>query len=245
MKQFGLLGKNISYSFSKGYFTEKFKQLGLTDYRYDVFDLQDISQISTLFQQENLIGFNVTIPYKEHIINYLDELSNAAKEISAVNCVLLKNDKKIGFNTDVIGFKNSFVPLLESHHKKAIILGNGGASKAVAYVLNELKIPFLEVSRTGKFLFAELNDELINEHQIIINTTPVGTFPNVEYYPEIPTKNISKQHLVYDLIYNPERTKLLEISENQGAKIKNGLEMLYKQADAAWEIWNEYVFTKK
>ncbi len=238
MKQFGLLGKNISYSFSKAYFTEKFKQLGLKDCNYDIFDLQDINQIVMLFQQQNLIGFNVTIPYKEKIISYLDELSDAAKEISAVNCVLLKNNKKIGFNTDVIGFKNSFLPLLETHHKKAIILGNGGASKAVAYVLNELKISFLEVSRRGNFLFSELNDDLINEHRIIINTTPVGTFPNIEHYPEIPMKNIGKQHLVYDLIYNPEKTKLLEISENQGAKIKNGLEMLYKQADAAWEIWN-------
>lgn len=239
MKQFGLIGKNISYSFSKDYFTKKFEELGLSDFQYDVFDLQEISEVTSLFQNKNLIGFNITIPYKEQIISYLDELSDAAKEISAVNCVLLQNNKKIGFNTDVIGFKNSFIPLLESHHKKALILGNGGASKAVAYVLNNLEIPYLIISRKGEFLFSELNDDLIKEHQIIINTTPVGTFPNVENYPEIPTKNIGKQHLVYDLIYNPKKTKLLEISESQGAKIKNGLEMLYKQADAAWEIWNE------
>lgn len=242
MRQFGLIGRNISYSFSKSYFAEKFKNENIVDAVYNVFDLKQIDEVEKVFETEGLIGFNVTIPYKQEIIPFLDELSPQAKSIGAVNTVLIKDGKRIGHNTDCYGFHHSLEPLLESHHKKALVLGNGGAAKAVYYILDLLQIKYKIVSRAKSdnyLTYEELDEEVINNHQIIINCSPVGTFPNVENSPSLPYQLINEKHLLYDLIYNPPLTKFLENGKNQGAKIKNGHEMLILQAEKAWDIWNK------
>lgn len=239
MKKFGLIGKNIAYSFSESYFNDKFRKESILDSAYQLFDLKSISEIDELFQLENLKGFNVTIPYKEEIISYLDELSPEAGKIGAVNCVKIQNNKKIGFNTDAVGFENSLKPLLEKHHQKALILGDGGAAKAVKFALTKLDIEFKSVTRKGELKFSDLNQEIISTHQLIINCTPVGTFPDLETSPDIPYEFLTDSHLLYDLIYNPEKTKFLQLGETQGAKIKNGYEMLVLQAEKSWEIWNQ------
>ena len=242
MRQFGLIGRNISYSFSKSYFADKFINENIVDAVYNVFDLQQIDEIEKVFATEGLVGFNVTIPYKQEIIPFLDELSPEAKAIGAVNTVLIKNGKRIGHNTDCYGFHHSILPLLDSHHKKALVLGNGGAAKAVFYILDELNIAYKIVSRTtleNQFTYDDLDEEIISQHQIIINCSPVGTFPNIENAPLLPYQFISEKHLLYDLIYNPPVTKFLENGQNNGAKIKNGHEMLVLQAEKAWKIWNK------
>lgn len=241
MRQFGLLGKGIAYSFSKSYFTDKFKHENIIDCVYDVFDLKTIDEVDGLFELTDLIGFNVTIPYKQEIIPYLDELSPEAKAIGAVNTVLLCNGKKIGHNTDYFGFKKSLEPLLNEEHKKALILGFGGAAMAVAYSLSELDIPYRVVSRNpkdGDLSYDDLDETIMNEHQLIINCSPVGTFPNITQAPTIPYNYISRKHLLYDLIYNPSKTEFLRLGEEKGAIIQNGHEMLILQADKSWEIWN-------
>ncbi len=238
MKRFGLIGRNISYTFSEKYFAEKFKTENITDSTYEIFDLQDISAIEKLIQNKNLKGFNVTIPYKEQILPYLDELSKETIEIEAVNCVKIQNGRKIGFNTDVYGFEESLKPLLEPHHQNALILGDGGAAKAVCFVLAKLNIPYKTVSRKGIFNYEDLTREEIENHQIIINCTPVGTFPEVNDAPKIPYEFLTKKHLLYDLIYNPVSTRFLLFGEQKAAKTKNGLEMLRLQAEKSWEIWN-------
>ena len=242
MRQFGLIGRNISYSFSKSYFADKFINENIVDAVYNVFDLQQIDEVEKVFATEGLVGFNVTIPYKQEIIPFLDELSPEAKVIGAVNTVLIKNGKRIGHNTDCYGFHHSILPLLDSHHKKALVLGNGGAAKAVFYILDELNIAYKIVSRTtleNQFTYDDLDEEIISQHQIIINCSPVGTFPNIENAPLLPYQFISEKHLLYDLIYNPPVTKFLENGQNNGAKIKNGHEMLVLQAEKAWKIWNK------
>ena len=242
MRQFGLIGRNISYSFSKSYFADKFINENIVDAVYNVFDLQQIDAVEKVFATEGLVGFNVTIPYKQEIIPFLDELSPEAKAIGAVNTVLIKNGKRIGHNTDCYGFHHSILPLLDSHHKKALVLGNGGAAKAVFYILDELNIAYKIVSRSileNQFTYDDLDEEIISQHQIIINCSPVGTFPNIENAPLLPYQFISEKHLLYDLIYNPPVTKFLENGQNNGAKIKNGHEMLVLQAEKAWKIWNK------
>ena len=242
MRQFGLIGRNISYSFSKSYFADKFINENIVDAVYNVFDLKQIDEVEKVFATEGLVGFNVTIPYKQEIIPFLDELSPEAKAIGAVNTVLIKNGKRIGHNTDCYGFHHSILPLLDSHHKKALVLGNGGAAKAVFYILDELNIAYKIVSRTtleNQFTYDDLDEEIISQHQIIINCSPVGTFPNIENAPLLPYQFISEKHLLYDLIYNPPVTKFLENGQNNGAKIKNGHEMLVLQAEKAWKIWNK------
>lgn len=241
MKHFGLIGRNISYSFSKGYFADKFKKENIVGTTYDVFDLQDIQEVQKVFEIEGLKGFNVTIPYKQEIISYLDELSPEAEVIGAVNTVLLKNGKRIGYNTDCFGFKTSLQPLLEIHHTKALVLGFGGAAKAVIYVLKQLGIDYQIISRNkaaNNLTYDELNESILNEYSIIINCSPIGTFPNVNEAPKIPYQFINKNHLLYDLIYNPEVTQFLNNGLRNGAKIKNGYEMLVQQAEKSWEIWN-------
>ncbi len=242
MRQFGLIGRNISYSFSKSYFADKFKNENIVDAVYNVFDLQHIDEVEKVFATKDLVGFNVTIPYKQDIIPFLDELSPEAKAIGAVNTVFIKNGKKIGHNTDCYGFHQSILPLIEPHHKQALVLGNGGAAKAVFYILDQLNIPYKIVSRTATehhLGYDQLNEEIISQHQIIINCSPVGTFPDVEKAPLLPYQYITSNHLLYDLIYNPPVTKFLENGQNNGAKIKNGHEMLVLQAEKAWEIWNK------
>ena len=243
MSKFGLLGKNISYSFSKSYFEEKFAILGLP-HTYDNFDMDSISEFPSILKNNpDLVGLNVTIPYKEQIIPLLDEISEKAKDIGAVNTISISKSGHLkGYNTDYYGFKKSIEPLLKPHHKNALILGTGGASKAIAYTLKELNILFDFVSRTSndksKFNYNELTESIISSHPIIINCTPVGTHPKVNDCPNIPYDGISKNHLLYDLIYNPLQTKFLICGELKGADICNGLEMLELQAEKAWEIWD-------
>lgn len=239
MKNFGLIGKNIAYSFSESHFHDKFRKENITNSTYQLFDLKSISEVEELFQTKELKGFNVTIPYKEEIIPYLDELSPEAQKIGAVNCVKIQNNKKIGFNTDAFGFENSLQPLLEKHHQKALILGDGGAAKAVKFILTKLEIDYQSVTRKGELRFPDLDKEIISEHPLIINCTPVGTFPDLEASPDIPYQFITTSHLLYDLIYNPEKTKFLQLGEIKGAKIKNGYEMLVLQAEKSWEIWSQ------
>lgn len=241
--KFGLLGKDIDYSFSRGYFTKKFNDENLP-YSYVNFDLKDISEFEDIFKtSENLKGLNVTIPYKETIIPYLDKLNKRAKEIGAVNTIKIsKKGKLTGYNTDYYGFKKSLEPHLKEHHKRALILGTGGASKAIAYALKKLKIDYNFVSRTkqnsAKFSYADLNDTIIASHQILINCTPIGTFPNINAYPDIPYNGISNNHILYDLIYNPAETKFLNFGAIKEATIINGEKMLELQAEKSWVVWN-------
>ncbi len=240
--QFGLVGKNISYSFSKGYFGEKFEKLNLEDYSYDNLDFQNIEDFPEFIKQNPTIsGLNVTIPYKEAIIPFLDKLSKRAIEIGAVNTIkITKSGKLKGFNTDYIGFQKSIEPLLNENHKKALILGTGGASKAVAYAMKQLEIPYLFVTRNdiGDAIgYNQINEKTFEEFQIIINCTPVGTFPNTNSCPEIPYEYFTTNHLAFDLIYNPAETLFLKKAKEQGAIVKNGLEMLTLQAEKSWDIW--------
>ncbi|MFK7000946.1 shikimate dehydrogenase family protein [Flavobacterium oreochromis] len=245
MKKLGLLGRNISYSFSKNYFKDKFQNESLTSFfSYDNYDIQKIDEFKNIIINEpNLIGLNVTIPYKEEIIPLLDRLSETAKYIGAVNTIKINSKKElIGDNTDFYGFQESLIPLLCDHHKKALILGTGGASKAIAYALKNLGIEYLFVSRKqslNTISYNELNASIITEYNIIINCTPLGTYPNIKDCPSIPYEFITSNHLVYDLIYNPEKTTFLIKAKEKGAIIKNGYEMLVLQAEKAWEIWNQ------
>ncbi len=237
MKTFGLIGKNISYSFSRNYFNNKFKNQNISNTQYINFDIDNLSELNNIFKINNC-GFNVTIPYKETIIPYLDSLDFHAQKIGAVNTIKIENGKKIGFNTDWIGFKKSLQPLLKPHHTKALILGTGGASKAIIYALEELQIKTLVISRTGKITYEDLSEEIIKNHTIIINCTPLGTFPNVNQSPNMPYNFLTNNHLAYDLIYNPAETLFLKKCKENGAIVKNGLEMLEIQAEEAWNIWN-------
>ncbi|MGV6832745.1 MAG: shikimate dehydrogenase family protein [bacterium] len=239
--KFGLIGKNIDYSFSRGYFSKKFENEGF-DHSYENFDLADISEFESVLKVKDLKGLNVTIPYKEAIIPYLDSIHKKATKIGAVNTIkITKKGKLKGYNTDYYGFKKSLEPLLKSHHDAALILGTGGASKAIKQVLKKLGIVTRFVSRNaGKdiaFTYDTLTDHIIEEHNIIVNCTPLGTYPNIEAHPNIPYQGITSQHLVYDLIYNPEVTTFLKKSKKEGAVIQNGLRMLQLQAEKSWEIW--------
>ncbi|WP_228235480.1 shikimate dehydrogenase family protein [Allomuricauda sp. M10] len=239
--RFGLLGRNISYSFSQGYFTQKFKDLGLSNYSYENFDIQKIEEIVDILSQEHLRGFNVTIPYKEEIIPYLGELDAKAEKIGAVNTIKIAENSLKGFNTDAFGFQKSLEPFLKPHHTKALILGTGGASKAVRFVLDELGITNIYVSRQkkqGQLTYEDLSQSIVEEHTVIINCTPLGTHPNISNKPDIPYSFLNENHLLYDLIYNPDKTTFLALGEAQGAHICNGLQMLKLQAEKAWEIWN-------
>ena len=246
MRKFGLIGHPLKHSFSKKYFTEKFEKEGMTNCQYELFDIEEVSKIRKILDENpELEGINVTIPYKEQIIPYLDDLEAGCKAIGAVNTLKIKVGKLTGYNTDYIGFKESLVKWLGARQLKAMVLGTGGASRAVKQALKDLDIPFLMVSRNkGKSFasvqYADLANQtnLMDEYKLIINTTPLGTFPNTDGMPEIPLHLITNQHMVYDLVYNPERTLLMQSAEAKGANTKNGLEMLFLQAEASWEIWN-------
>ncbi|TCK66725.1 shikimate dehydrogenase [Winogradskyella wandonensis] len=241
--KFGLIGKDIDYSFSRGYFAKKFHAENLP-HTYVNFDLQNISQFpSVITNSDNLKGLNVTIPYKEAVIPHLDKLNKRAKKIGAVNTIKIsKKGKLIGYNTDYHGFKNSLQPHLKKHHKKALIFGTGGASKAIAYVLSKLGIDYYFVSRSKKegvtYTYSDLTDTIIQKHLVLINCSPVGTFPNINECPDIPYGGITHNHILYDLIYNPEETKFLNIGAYKNAKTINGLKMLELQAEKSWAIWN-------
>lgn len=245
-KLFGLVGKNISYSFSKGYFANKFEKQGLTNCNYVNFDIKSIKDFLKIIHQNKfeLKGANVTIPYKEEIIPFLDKVSKSANKIGAVNTIkITKKGFLKGYNTDVFGFENAIKPLLNKHHKRALILGTGGASKAVAFVLKRNKIKYKFVSRNPKIKkeisYKDLDEVFINRYKIIINCTPLGTHPNIKESPNIPYKFLTSKHLLFDLIYNPAETSFLSKGKEQGATIKNGLEMLELQAEKSWEIWNK------
>ncbi len=242
-KKFGLIGKHISYSFSQDYFTKKFEALDLLNYSYENFDLEKISEFKEqVLAKEDLKGLNVTIPYKEKILNYLDLLDKKAEKIGAVNTIKFTKKGLKGYNTDAYGFKKSLAPLLTKKHKKALILGTGGASKAVAFVLHELNISYKFVSRNplkNEFSYQDLDEDIFLNYSIIVNCTPIGTYPNVEEKPAIPYEFITSNHVMFDLIYNPEKTAFLHEGELKGASISNGYKMLEFQAEKAWEIWNK------
>lgn len=244
MRTFGLIGYPLSHSFSKLHFTGKFEREAITDTKYELFPLPEIEQIEQLLKDETLEGLNVTIPYKIAILPFVDKLDAAAAEIGAVNCLKIAHASGrrfiMGYNTDAYGFEASLTPLLQTHHTKALILGDGGAASAVKYVLKKLGISYLSVLRKpkiGAVQYKEIDEALLDSHSVIINTTPLGTFPNVNDCPQIPYEFVNAKHLAYDLVYNPEETLFLKMVKEKGGTTKNGLEMLQLQAERAWEIW--------
>ena len=242
--RYGLVGKDISYSFSQGYFNDKFNKLKLTDYQYQNFDIDNIDKFPKIFSEsENIKGLNVTIPYKEEVLSYLDEIDEEAAKIGAVNTIkILKNNKLKGFNTDVYGFEMSISKILKSHHKKALILGTGGASKAIKFVFQKLNIEVLSVSRNPKnaneISYKDLSESILSDYTVIVNCSPVGTHPNIKECPNIPYVFLSSKHLLFDLIYNPTQTLFLKKGLEKGSAICDGYQMLELQAEKAWEIWN-------
>ncbi|MBT6744988.1 MAG: shikimate dehydrogenase [Flavobacteriales bacterium] len=241
MKSFGLIGQTLSHSFSKKYFKHKFSIDGISNCDYNLYELETIKDFSKLIQRQNFSGLNVTMPYKEHVIPFLDELTPEAKSIGAVNCIEFANNKLIGHNTDAYGFRKSLCPLLKNTNNNALILGSGGASKAVKFVLNNLNINSRFVSRkpTTKSLgYKNLSSATIASHKLIINTTPLGTYPNINSLPSIPYEGITKEHILFDLVYNPDETAFLTKGKMMGCIIKNGREMLELQAEKSWAIWN-------
>ena len=244
-KVFGLIGGAVSHSFSKSYFDEKFFREGLRDYHYELFPLKNITDLEPLLKDtKGLTGLNVTIPYKEQVIQYLDEVDSFAKKIGAVNVIKIKDGKLKGYNTDSEAFYETIEKWVPKDKKmKALILGTGGSSKAVQEALKKLKIEFNLVSREAKkgiltYNYLDKNPKVVSESLLIINTTPLGMSPNTEATPDIDFEHIGPDHFVYDLIYNPARTLFLQKAEMRGATIKNGLEMLHIQAEKSWLIWN-------
>jgi len=247
MKTYGLIGFPLSHSFSKKYFTEKFEQEGISDKQYELFPIEDVQSLTDLLtENETLQGLNVTIPHKVNVLPFLNEIEEAAEKIGAVNCICIRRFEGEtylkGFNTDAYGFEESLKPLLTAHHEKALVFGNGGAAKAVKYVLEKLNIPYQVVVRNpaeGTILYSDITDEILSSHKLLINTTPLGMSPNINLFPEINYSRLTNHHLAYDLVYNPLETLFLTKAAARGAQIKNGLEMLYKQAEKAWAIWNK------
>ena len=242
--KFGILGKNISYSFSPKYFAEKFEKLGLLDHKYLTFDIPEIEEFPFILyhKEHEFRGINVTIPYKESVMRYMDALNEDAQEIGAVNTIKIMDDNTlVGYNTDYYGFSKSIEPLIKEHHKKALILGTGGASKAIAYALKKMDISYKFVSRNvadNAFLYSLLTKEILKEYTLIVNCSPIGTHPNIDECPNIPYQFLTDQHLLYDLIYNPAETKFLRQGRENGAATKSGIDMLALQAEKSWEIWN-------
>lgn len=246
MKTYGLIGFPLSHSFSKKFFSDKFEKEQIADCKYELFPIEKAESIHSLIvDHPSLCGLNVTIPHKVSVLSLVDELDIAAAEIGAVNCIHIKrvDNKPVlkGYNTDAYGFEESLKPLLERHHQRALIFGDGGAAKAVKYVLEQLKIPYLVVVRTktaNAIHYDEVTADILATHQILINTTPLGMSPNYDSCPPIAYNDLTADHLAYDLVYNPEEPLFLAKAKEQGAKIKNGLEMLYLQAERSWYIWN-------
>ncbi|MCX3264607.1 shikimate dehydrogenase family protein [Pedobacter agri] len=247
MKTYGLIGFPLSHSFSKKYFTEKFQNEGITDRQYELFPIENIKSLADLLaENQSLCGLNVTIPHKVGVLPFLNEIEEAAEKIGAVNCICIKRfeDETYlkGFNTDAYGFEESLKPLLTAKHKKALVFGDGGAAKAVKYVLQKLGIEYQVVVRkatAGAILYNQVTPELLERHKLLINTTPLGMSPHINTFPEIDYTQLGSDHLVYDLVYNPLETAFLSKAAERGAQVKNGLEMLYKQAEKAWAIWNK------
>lgn len=242
MDKYGIIGNPLGHSFSKGFFTEKFAKEGI-DAQYLNFQIPEIGKLTDVLKENpELRGINVTLPYKTKVIPFLDELSDEAREIGAVNVVQIRNGHLKGFNSDIIGFTRSIQPLLKPHHKKALILGTGGASRAIRVGLTRLGLEWKYVSRTpreGMITYNDITAETLKEYEVIVNCSPVGMFPKVEECPAIPYEFLTADNLLYDLVYNPEDTLFLKRGREQGARGKNGLEMLHLQAIASWEFWNE------
>jgi len=242
VRQFGLIGFPLSHSFSKGYFANHFLTEKILDAHYENFPIESIDAFTSLWENNpSLLGLNVTIPYKKLVIPFLQYPSSVVQSIHACNCIKLHEGALYGYNTDVIGFEQSLLPFLQPHHQKALIFGTGGAAAAVEWVLKKLGIAYQLVSRTaseGAITYASLSPEVIASHTLLIHTSPVGTFPNVDEAPDLPYEAITSKHHLYDLVYNPAETKFLALGKAQGATTQNGLEMLHLQADASWEIWN-------
>lgn len=258
MKKYGLIGYPLTHSFSKKYFSEKFSKEGFEEREYELYPLQNLSDLPELINDTpDLCGLNVTVPHKIGVMFYLDKIDPAAREIDAVNCIKIVNHQPVeaffsgelssmkvrleGYNTDAFAFEESLKPLLKKHHQKALVLGNGGAARAVSYVLNKLDISYRLVSRRAikkQLSYKALTADVMKERLLIINTTPLGTAPNIEECPEIPYEFLTPKHLLYDLVYNPPETEFLKRGKEKGASIKNGLEMLHLQAEKSWEIWN-------
>ncbi len=241
IKTLGLIGYPLTHSFSKKYFTEKFERENIEGWQYELFPLERIEDLPDLLnQQPSIVGLNVTIPYKEAVIPYLDEVDESAA-FGAVNTIKIIDGKLLGFNTDVYGFEVSLKPMLKAHHQAALILGTGGAAKAVASVLERLGIAYQYVSRTpseGQISYKNIDKNTINKHTLIVNTTPLGMYPNVANCPDLPYEMLTDEHILYDLVYNPNVTTFLKKGKKHKSCVKNGLEMLYLQAERAWEIWH-------
>ena len=242
MKVYGLIGKKLEHSFSKAYFEEKFEKLNIRDAEYRNFEFDDPTRIREILSLiPGISGLNVTIPFKTAIIAQLDELDKDAGEIGAVNTIRIAGNRWVGYNTDVYGFSTSLKPFLTNLHTRALVLGTGGAAKAVIHSLNKLNIAVVRVSRTsgkGDLTYGELNAYVMQACKLIINTTPLGMWPDTGGFPEIPYEHLSPEHLVYDLVYNPAETAFLKKAKNRGAAIINGMNMLKFQAEKSWEIWN-------
>jgi shikimate dehydrogenase len=240
MKRYGLIGYPLSHSFSEKYFTEKFQREGITGCVYELFPIASIDELDALLKAHpDLHGLNVTIPYKQQVVRFLDDAGSLP--LQACNCIKIENDKLIGFNTDVIGFQKSFSPQLKPDHKKALILGSGGAAAAVAYSLEQLGIEYKIVSRTpgeNELSYDDISENIIASHLVIINTTPLGQYPNVDAAPPLPYHLLTPDHYLFDLLYNPAKTIFLQRGEERGAVIKNGGDMLVIQAEESWRIWN-------
>ncbi len=241
MRLYGLIGYPLSHSFSKKYFDEKFISEGITDAAFQNFAIENISFLHEVLTQKNLKGLAVTIPYKKAVIDFLYDSTDAVKQMGACNCIKISDNKLSGFNTDVIGFEKSFVKQLKPHHTKALILGTGGAAAAVEFVLQKLNIEneFVSRKKVGtEFLYDDLDENILNEYSVIINASPIGTYPDVDGAPAIPYPFLSSKHYLFDLVYNPVETKFLELGKQQGAITQNGYEMLVLQAEENWKIWN-------
>lgn len=243
MKEYGLIGYPVKHSFSAVFFNDKFEKEGI-DAHYSLFPLETVDMLPDLITSHpDLVGLNVTIPHKSAVMKYLDAVSDSAREIGAVNVIrVLDGGKRLeGYNSDAIGFRNSIAPLIRPYMKKALVLGTGGASKAVCHVLKELGLEVTLVSRKKSpdtITYQDLNEDIISSHLVIVNTTPLGTWPDTDAAPDIPYHLLTERHLCHDLVYNPEVTEFMRRSAKYGATVKNGLDMLHGQAVAAWEIWN-------
>lgn len=242
MHVYGLVGYPLHHSFSEKYFSEKFKEEKLYSVEYQLFPIKDISEIRQLLEIPDLKGLNVTIPYKQVVLNYLHDNSNIPHQLDACNCIKIIDGKTYGYNTDVIGFEQSLIPYLKAFQNKALILGNGGAAEAVKYVFRKNHISYKIVSRTihkdSDLTYQDLTNDIITHHSIIVNTTPLGMYPYINNCPDIPYSSITREHCLFDLVYNPFPTLFLQKGEQQGATIKNGMEMLTIQAEESWKIWN-------
>ncbi len=243
MRLFGLIGYPLTHSFSKNYFTEKFKKEGIVDCRYENFELIIIDDLPKIISENSdLCGLNVTIPYKESILQFLNESNELVRQVNACNCIKITDGKLVGYNADVIGFEKSLLKKLRPEHTDALILGTGGAAKAVEFVLKKNRVRFKKVSRqlsANNFIYEQLTPDIVKETTLIINTTPIGMYPNTNESPPFPYEAITPKHFLYDLIYNPAKTLFLKKGEEQGAEIQNGYEMLVYQAEESWAIWNQ------